>query len=209
MQRRTAATAVALAVLVATAGCGALTGDLSVSASPATVGDAALDDTGYEEANVSEQAVTREFEAAGQSRNVTVTNQIAMYERSVDVPVLGSQRAAVFGVFASPEVSVLGQSFNPVAEYTDRELAALAQQQYSGLAVGDERGTRSVGVLGESANVTRFDGAASIGGTTVDVFVHVTKVEHDGDFVVAVAIYPQALDGEQEAVDDLLAGLEH
>lgn len=208
MQRRTL-TAVALAALVALAGCGALTGDLSFSASPATVGDAALDDTGYEEANVSEQTVTREFSAAGQSRNVTVTNHVAMYERSVDVPVVGSQRAAVFGAFASPEVSVLGQSFNPVEDYSDRELVALAQQQYSGLTVGDEVGTRSVSTLGDSANVTKFDGEAAIAGSTVDVYVHVTKVKHDGDFVVAVAVYPQALDGEQETVDDLLAGLEH
>jgi hypothetical protein len=57
--------------------------------------------------------------------------------------------------------------------------------------------------------VTKFDGEASIGGSSVDVYVHVTKVKHDGDFVVAIAIYPQALDGEQETVDELLAGLEH
>lgn len=208
MQRKTTA-AVALAVLVALAGCGALTGDLSFSASPATVGDATLADTGYEEASVSEDEVTREFSAAGQSRNVTVTNHVAMYERSVDVPVVGEQRAAVFGAFASPEVSVLGQSFNPIDDYDNRELAALAQDQYSGLSVGEETGTRSVAVLGESANVTTFDGEASIGGTSVDVYVHVTKVKHDGDFVVAVAIYPQALDGERETVDDLLAGLQH
>jgi len=208
MQRSTL-TAAALAVLVALAGCGMLTGDLSYSASPATVDDATLDATGYEEANTSEQEVIREFEAAGQSRNVTVTNHVAMYERSVDVPVLGEQRAAVFGAFASPEVSVLGQSFNPLDEYDDRDLAALAQQQYSGLTVGDEVGTRSVAVLGESANVTKFEGQASIGGNEVDVYVHVTKVKHDGDFVVGVAIYPQALDGEQETVDDLLAGLQH
>ncbi|SEV91046.1 DUF6517 family protein [Halobacterium jilantaiense] len=208
MQRHTL-TAAALAVLVALAGCGMLTGDLSYAASPATVDDATLDETGYEEANVAEQEVTREFEAAGQSRNVTVTNHVAMYERSVDVPVVGEQRAAVFGAFASPEVSVLGQSFNPIEDYSNRELVSLAQQQYSGLAVGDEVGTRSVTVLGESANVTMFDGEASIGGTSVDVFVHVTKVKHDGDYVVGVAIHPQALDGERATVDDLLAGLDH
>jgi predicted small lipoprotein YifL len=207
--QRTTLTAVAVAVLVALAGCGMLTGDLSFSASPATVDDATLEDTGYEEANVSEQEVTREFSAAGQSRNVTVTNHVAMYERSVDVPVVGEQRAAVFGAFATPEVSVLGQSFNPVEDYSNRELAALAQDQYSGLTVGDEVGTRSVTVLGESANVTKFDGEASIGSSTVDVYVHVTKVKHDGDYVVGVAIHPQALDGEQETVDDLLAGLQH
>jgi hypothetical protein len=207
--QRTTLTAVALAVLVALAGCGMLTVDLSYAASPATVGDATLDETGYEESNVSEQAVNREFSAAGQTRNVTVTNHVAMYERSVDLPVVGERRAAVFGAFASPEVSILGQSFNPIEDYDNRDLAGLAQNQYSGLTIGDEVGSRNVDVLNQTATVTKFDGEASISGTTVDVYVHVTKVKHDGDYVVGVAIHPQALDGEQETVDELLAGLEH
>jgi hypothetical protein len=207
--QRTTLTAVALAVLVALAGCGMLTVDLSYAASPATVGDATLDETGYEESNVSEQAVNREFSAAGQTRNVTVTNHVAMYERSVDLPVVGERRAAVFGAFASPEVSILGQSFNPIEDYDNRDLAGLAQNQYSGLTIGDEVGSRNVDVLNQTATVTKFDGEASISGTTVDVYVHVTKVKHDGDYVVGVAIHPQALDGEQETVDELLASLEH
>lgn len=210
MHRRTAV-AVALAVLIATSGClGIISGDdLEVSASEATVSDAALQESGYEEQSVESSEVTREFSAAGQSRNVTVTNHVAMYERTVDVPVIGEQRAAVFGAFASPEVSVLGQSFNPIDDYSDRELAELAQQQYDGLSIGDAVGTRSMTVLNESTDVTKFEGTADLGGQSVDVYVHVTKVKHDGDFVVAVAIHPQQLDGEQERVDTLLTGLEH
>ncbi|NIB99491.1 DUF6517 family protein [Halobacterium sp. R2-5] len=210
MQRRTVV-AVAVAALLATSGClGVLGGDgVEVSASQATVSDSALEESGYEEVSVNESEVTREFSAAGQSRNVTVTNWVAMYERTVSVPLVGEQRAAVFGAFASPEVGVLGQSFNPISDYSDRELAALAQQQYDGLSIGEAVGTRNATVLGESTEVTKFDGTASIGGQEVDVYVHVTKVKHDGDYVVAVAIYPQALDGEQDRVDTLLDGLEH
>lgn len=210
MHRRTAV-AVALAALLATSGClGVLGGDdLSFSASQATVSEDALQETGYEEVRVNESVITREFSVAGQSRNVTVTNWVAMYERTVDVPVLGERRAAVFGAFASPEVSVLGQSFNPIADYSERELANLAQQQYSGLSIGQTASTRNVTVLNETTEVTKFEGSAEIGGQSVDVFVHVTKVKHDGDHVVAVAIYPQNLNGEQERVDALLTGLEH
>ncbi|MUV61147.1 DUF6517 family protein [Halobacterium sp. CBA1126] len=210
MHRRTAV-AVALAALLATSGClGVLTGGgVEVSASQATVSEDALQETGYQEVSVDESVVTREFSAAGQSRNVTVTNWVAMYERSIDVPFLGEQRAAVFGAFASPEVSVLGQSFNPIEDYDNRELAGLAQQQYDGLSVGDSVGTREATVLNETTEVTKFEGTADIDGQTVDVYIHVTKVKHDGDHVVAVAIYPQALDGEQDRVDELLAGLEH
>jgi len=210
MHRRTAV-AVALAALIATSGClGVLGGDgLSFSASQATVSEDALQATGYEEVRVNESEISREFSAGSQSRNVTVTNWVAMYERSVSVPVLGERRAAVFGAFASPGVSILGQSFNPIDDYSERDLAQLAQQQYDGLSVGQTASTRNMTVLDESTTVTKFEGSATIGGQSVDVYVHVTKVKHDGDHVVAVAIYPQALDGEQEHVDELLTGLEH
>lgn len=203
--------AVAFAVLVVTSGClGILGGDAEFSASKATVGDGTLQDTDYEEVNVASSEVTREFSAAGQTKNVTITNWASMYERTVDALAFGERRAAVFGTFASPEVDVIGQSFNPIEDYSDRELANLAQQQYSGLSVGQEAGTRTVDTLNTSTDVTKFEGTATLsGGQDVDVFVHVTKVKHDGDFVVAVAIYPQELDGEQETVDELLSGLEH
>ncbi|AHG04035.1 hypothetical protein HALDL1_10820 [Halobacterium sp. DL1] len=210
MHRRTAVV-LAFAALVATSGClGILSGPVTFSASAATVGDSTLDETGYEEASVTSSEITKTFSAAGQSKNVTVTNQVAMYERNVDVPVLGEQRAAVFSAFASPEVSVVGQTFNPIKDYSNRELAELAQEQYSSLSIGEEVGTRTVTVLEETAEVSKFDGTATFqGGQSVDVYVHVTKVKHDGDFVVAVAIYPQALDDEQQHVDALLEGLEH
>jgi len=203
--------AVVFAALVATSGClGFLSGPVTFSASKATVSDDALQQTEYEEAAVNSSEITRKFSAAGQSKNVTVTNWVAMYERNVDVPVLGERRAAVFGAFASPEVSVLGQTFNPIKDYSDRRLASLAQQQYSGLTIGESVGTRDVETLNQTASVSKFEGTATLsGGQSVDVYVHVTKVKHDGDFVVAVAIYPQRLDGEQQKVDELLAGLEH
>ncbi|MFB6269375.1 MAG: DUF6517 family protein [Halobacterium sp.] len=210
MDRQTTV-AVALAVLVATTGClGILEGPVEFSASKATVQDSALDQTGYEEVAVNKSEVSREFSAAGQSKNVSVTNWVAMYERSVSVPALGEQRAAVFGAFASPEVEVLGQTFNPIDHYSEKELAELAQQQYSSLDIGQSVGTRSVTVLNASTNVTKFEGTATLGGgQSVDVYVHVTKVEHDGDIIVAVAIHPQQLDGEQERIDTLLRNLEH
>lgn len=210
MYRRTAVV-VAFAALVATSGClGILDGPVEFSASPATVSDGTLEETGYEEEGVESSEVTRTYSAAGQSKNVTVTNRVAMYERNVDLPGIGEQRAAVFSAFASPEVNVLGQTFNPLADYSNRELAELAQEQYSSLSIGSEVATRSVTVLGESTEVSKFEGTADLAaGQSVDVYVHVTKVKHDGDFVVCVAIYPQQLDGEQANVDALLRGVEH
>lgn len=209
MNRQTTV-AVGLALLVATTGClGILDGPVEFSASEATASDSALADTDYEEVSVESSEVQREFSAGGQSKNVSVTNHVAMYERTVSLAGFGDQRAAVFSAFASPEVSVVGQSFNPIDDYSNEELADLAQEQYDSLEIGDEVGTRERTVLGESTEVSKFDGTATLNGQDVDVYVHVTKVKHDGDFVVGVAIHPQQLDGEQERVDTLLEGLEH
>ncbi|WP_232688622.1 DUF6517 family protein [Halobacterium zhouii] len=202
---------IALAVLVLSSGClGFLSGPVTFSASKATVSENALSETGYEKARIQSNEVTRTFSVVNQSKNVTVTNWISMYERSVDLPLGGNQRAAVFSAFTTPEVSVLGQSFNPVEKYSNRELAALAQKQYGSLSVGNAVGNRTVEMLNQSATVTKFEGQATLkGGQSVDVYVHVTKVNHGSDYVVAVAIYPQRLDGEQQKVDALLKGLQH
>lgn len=202
---------VALAVLVVTAGCGFITGEesLSFSASPATVSDDARSTTGYEEVNVSERTVTREFSAAGQTREVEVTNQLAQYERTVDLGPLGSKRAAVFVALASPEVEVLGETFNPLADLSEREILQRFETQYEGLSVGSQVDNRTMTVLGQRTGVKKFEGTAQLSGTEVDVYLHVTKVKHAGDYVVAVAIYPQQLSGEEDDVVQLLEGLEH
>lgn len=210
MTRRTTV-AVVLAVLVVSSGClGILSGPVTFSASKATPGDQALQETGYEESNVSKTTISRTFSVADQSKEVEVTNWIAMYERTVSIAGIGEQRAAVFSTFSTPEVEVLGKTFNPIDDYSDQDLARQSQQQYGGLSIGDTVGERAVTVLNQSTTVTKFEGQASLqGGQSVDVYVHITKVKHEGDIVVAVAIYPQQLDGEQQRVDTLLTGLQH
>jgi hypothetical protein len=210
MQRQSAAV-VAVACLGVLAGCGFITGSeaLAFSASPATPTDDALSETGYEEQSVEEQVVTRNFSAAGQTRTVEVTNQLAQYERQVDLGPLGSQRAAVFVTFASPEVSVAGQTFNPISDMSEREILQQFESQYSDISVGEEAGSQNVTTLGQSTELRQFEGTAALAGSDVDVYIHVTKFQHEGDYIVGVGIYPQLLDGESENVVTLLAGLEH
>lgn len=210
LERRAFAT-VAVAVMLLTAGCGFITGQeaLEFDASPATVTDQAQSDTGYEEENVSEQVVTREFTVADQTREVQVTNHLAQYEREVDLGPIGSQRAAVFVTFTSPEVEVLGQTFNPIEDMSERELLAQFDSEYQNVQVGQRVDNRSATVLGQSTSVEKFEGTADLAGNEVDVYIHVTKFRHEGDFVVALSIYPQRLDGEEENVRRLLDGLEH
>jgi hypothetical protein len=210
MTRRTTV-AVVLTVLVVSSGClGILSGPVTFSASKATPGDQALEATGYEEANVSKSTISRTFSVADQSKDVEVTNWIATYERTVSIPGAGEQRAAVFSTFSTPQVEVLGQTFNPIDDYSNEDLARQAQDQYGSLSIGNSVGERQVTVLNQSTTVTTFEGQASLqAGQSVDVYIEVTRVKHEGDIVVAVAIYPQQLDGEQQRVNTLLAGLEH
>jgi hypothetical protein len=67
-----------------------------------------------------------------------------------------------------------------------------------------------VTVLGTATNVTTYEGRAGAAPATVGVHVQVTEVvEHEGDYVVAVAVHPRRLDGESDRVVRLLSGLEH
>ncbi|MEE6208721.1 DUF6517 family protein [Salarchaeum sp. III] len=208
MSRRTAV-AVALAVLVLASGClGFLSGPVTFSANQVTVEDSTLQSSGYEEVSVEKMQVNRTFTAAGQSKTVEITNWVAQYEKQVSV--LGvERRAAVFGTFSSPEVSVLGKSFNPLNEYDDHELAQLIQKRYGTIDDLQAVSNTTMTVLGHDATVTKFSGTANFDGQSVDVFVHVTKVNDGGDIVAAVGVYPQQLDGEQEHVYTLLQNLEH
>ena len=92
--------------LAGLAGCTALdvaTGDepAEFGAGTATVADATLSDTGYELNDVSDQSVTREFEVAGSTREVRVTNTIAEYDKAVEL--FGENyQAAVFAALATP-----------------------------------------------------------------------------------------------------------
>ncbi|WP_276301006.1 DUF6517 family protein [Halorussus lipolyticus] len=210
MTRRVAA-GVLLALLVVTSGCtGVLSGPLTFSASEATVSDAALEETGYEHNSTKAMNVSRTFSAAGQSKEVEVTNWISEYHQKVGFGGLGEQKVSVFAVFSSPQVEVLGQSFNPLAKYSNQQLAQQFTSQLR--SVNDVRKVDSQNrtMLGKTTQVSKFEASVRTAvGIEFDAYVHVTKVEHEGDHVVAIAVYPQKLPGQEDDVYRLLRGIEH
>lgn len=211
--RRTVAV-VAVATLLIGSGClGLLSGDQSFEATPATTDNATADEYGYEFQGTQKQEVTRQFSAAGETRNVTAVNYITTYERTLPLGTTDA-KAGVFALISTPQVEVLGETFNPVGDMSNAELVDLVQDNYESLSVdnGTET-TREAELLGQTTDVSRFEGAASIAGQDVDVYVHVTRVRHEGDFVVAVAIYPQdlpsALGDQETAVFEMLTAAQH
>ena len=199
--------------IVAGSGClGFILGDEAqeFEASPATASDASLDETGYEQANEEEttkQEVSRTFSAADQEREVVAVNYMSEYERSVSF--LGmEQRAAVFVAFSTPQVDLFGRTFNPLDDMSNRELIRQVQGRYEGMEVGDEVETAEVDTLGGTVELSKFEGQADLDGTSVDVYIHIGQVEHDGDFVVPIGVYPQEVDEEENLVA-LVEEVEH
>ncbi|MFW6317966.1 MAG: DUF6517 family protein [Halorubrum sp.] len=200
--------------LAGLAGCTALdvaTGDpAEFSAGTATVADETLAETGYELNDVSEETVSREFDVAGSTREVRVTNTIAEYDKAVE---LFDERyqAAVFAAVATPRVEVLGRAFNPIAELGPDERAALIADRYE--EVSDlERGSEyTTEVLGEEAEVVVYtaDGEIEDTGVSVELEFHVgDTVEAGADYVLPLAAYPEPL-GDGENVRSMMNGIDH
>jgi hypothetical protein len=198
--------------LASTAGCvGFVTGgqSLEFEAEPARVGESTLAETDYELATQRAPTLSREFSVAGQSRAVEVTNHLSLYEKAVDLGPLGSQRVALFAAFATPQIEIADRTFNPVSERSTEELLSQFQSRFEGLTVGEKVGETTVRTLGTDATVEQYDGSVTMQGRQIDVYLHVSRVAHDEDFVVSVGSHPQQLDGEAETVRSLIAGVEH
>lgn len=208
---RHAVAGVALAALLVLSGCtGVLSGPVSFSASQATVSDAALEETGYQHNSTQAMNVSRTFEAAGQSKEVEVTNWISEYHQRVGLPGVGEQKVAVFAAFSSPQVEILGTSFNPLAKYDDRQLAQRFTSQLDSVSGVREVGSQNRTMLGKTTEVSKFEASVTTAtGIEFDAYLHVTKVKHEGDIVVAVGVYPQQLPGQEENVYRLIRGVEH
>ena len=202
------AAAVVLAVLTLTAGCSLLPGGATTfEAGTATVSEDAQSSTGYELEREETQDLNRSF--AGQ--NVSVVNNLAEYGRSSNLPAFGDAKIARFTLFATPQVRVADQGpFNPIGDLSNRELALQLQEQYDTIQNLRNQTNRTVTMLDEDTRVARFRAdATTAGGEEVEVFIHITRVRHEGDFVLAAAIHPTQLEGEQENVDTLIEGVEH
>lgn len=205
-------TTLALLMLVCTSGClGALTGGgpITLEAEPAAVAPAAAESTGYEDNGTRTFTVNRTLEAAGQEQQISVENKVTTYEKALDLGPLGEAKLGVFALITTPAVEIAGQTLNPVGDYDNDRLVGLVESQYRGLSDVQQVSNRQVTVLGSETTVTKYSAKATALGQQVDVFVHVTKVRHEADFVIAVGVYPQVLSGEEDAVFRLLRATEH
>lgn len=199
---------VGLLALVTLSGCALLTGEtLEFEAEPATVSADAVSAASYEEVGVEEEVVNRTFTVADQEREVSLTNWVASYER--DLGLATSAAPGTVTVLSTPEISVAGQTVNPLGRMSDRELLETLLQEYDAVSGVEQQSTRTVTVLGEGTEVTTFASTVEYRGQEVDVTIHLTSMTHEGDVVVGVALHPEVMTPDQAGVDTMFEGIEH
>lgn len=198
--------------LAATAGClDVLTGDepLEFSSDPATVPESTLDSTGYELVSEESPTISEEFTVAGQTREVEVTNHVTSYEKSVDFGPLGSVEAAMFSVFTTPQIEIATRTFNPIGEMSNRQLLKQIASRYDGLTVDGKVDEQEETTLDQTVTVEKYEGTTEMEDQEVPIYLLITRVEHEEDYVVMVGGYPQRLDGEESNVYTLIQNVEH
>ncbi|GAB6877751.1 hypothetical protein JCM17823_00250 [Halorubrum gandharaense] len=199
--------------LAGLAGCSALvTGEpVEVASEPARGSERTAEDTGYDLKDLSEESVEEEFSVFGRPVEVQASNWVATHGKTIVHSVIGPADLGVFAVLTTPSVKVAGQEFNPVGGYDNDDLVDLMDDEYEDIDVEDEAvDTLDRTVLGESVEVSVYEGDATFDDRSLDVYVHTGVVRHEDDYVVTMAIYPQELeDEERENIRRMGESVEH
>lgn len=209
MNRRTVLAGVGSIGLASLAGCLGIAGLDSHESKPAGVEAAVRDETGYEQTKIDPIEIEEEVELGPYSETVTVTNYLTEHEKTVDMGILGEARGAVFMLLTTPQVSIAGREFNPVEEMSTTELVELVEDNYDAMGDVSHEDDEAATILEQEATMSRFTAAAEFEGQDVDVYLHATEaVETENDLLVAIAVYPQQLQSQEEPnVQDLVAGI--
>ena len=163
-------------------------------------------ETGDEQTDQREPTMTRTF--AGQ--DVEITNTVTEYRKEIDLGMFGSSDIGVFAAFTSPQVNVAGQTFNPISNMSNKELAQRFQQRFDGMSDVSRESEEEVDVLGSSRTVTKLSATVTVDGNEVPVFLLIANFNHESDVVVPMGIFPQEREDEEGPnIRQLMANLTH
>lgn len=192
--------------LASLAGCSVLNGPVTFDAEAAVAAQGTLDDTGYELEGQNEPTMTRKY--AG--KEVKVTNVVTEYQKTMEVNLLGNAKLGVFVAFSTPSVKVAGQGpFNPIKNWSNKEIVMKLQSRYDSLNNVKSESSTSVKTLGKSTDVGKFSATTTYNGEQVDLYIHITKVQHEDDFVVLLGMYPQQRSEEEDDIMSLMKSVKH
>lgn len=209
MKRRHVITGAGCIGLASLAGCLGAVGFDRHEASPAGVDPTVREDTGYQQTGIDEQRFVEEVGAAGYSEDVVVISYVTEHEKSVNMGPLGEQRAAMFMVLSTPQISIAGKNVNPVEDMSGAELVEMIADNYDDIDNIEHVSDEEVAVLEESTTMSTFAADAEFDGSSIDVNMHVTEaVATDEDLLVTIGIYPERIqDQEEPNIRSLLAGV--
>lgn len=207
MKRRAVLATAGSVATIALAGCLGVAGMDEHEASPAGVDQDVRADTGYEQVSVDELAVRRSVGLAGYSEEVVVTNYLTEHEKSVSLGPIGEQRAAVFVVLTTPQISLAGRQMNPIDGYSAEELIDLIEDNYDDISNVRHDRDEPVTILGQETVRARFEADARFDGHDVPVYVHVSEsVQTASDHLITLGVYPQPVSGSE--ADNVVALME-
>jgi hypothetical protein len=222
MHRRTFVAAAGIAGFAGLAGCGGLPDEVTVTAQPATIESATASDAGYETAGPESFELERSVDVAGESRLLRATTWTTAY----------TGEAGPLIVLSTPDVTVAGQSLNPLAQLSGTELIARLLEEFasgSELSVSElePAGNTPVTVFEKEATIEEFTGvveSSGSGGPTnqftgnttssdgVPIRLFLLSVSHtyndDTDVIFSLSFQPQA-QTDPETIYTLYESLQH
>jgi hypothetical protein len=200
---------------VGLAGCnGRLTSDgAAFGAVEASLSASVQSETGYSHHRTIKDTQSRQFSRFGISRTVEVTSVISEYDRAIELGLIGTRvQAAVFATLSTPQISLLGKDFNPLAEMNATAIANMIQERYDNIHNVQEEASLEAEVAGETTSVTRFTADAQLVeiGQGIEIYLYVSEpIEAGEDFVVTLAGHPTAFGRNEETVRTLMGAVEH
>lgn len=199
MNRRTYLGAAGCAGLASLAGCIGLLGLDNHEANPVGVREDVRADTEYHQTGVESLGIEEDVDMQLWSETITVTNYIVEHEKRVGIEPLADERAAVFVVLSTPQITVVGQQVNPVQDMSTAQLVELVAENYDDIGAPRRLDDDEVTVLDQDVTVSTFVADARfVGGQNVEVNLHVTEaIETEDDLVVGIGVYPRQIEGRE------------
>ncbi|WP_248515850.1 DUF6517 family protein [Salinarchaeum laminariae] len=213
MKRQGVLVLAVLAVMI-TGGCvGLVIGDgVQMDGEPAAVNEETVDETEFTFSEYRTVHLNETVDVLGQERHINTTNHAVIYNRTSNLEQFDRDTGG-FVVISTPDVSIGGQSVNPAARMSNRELVDQFQGELESQIgqIGELRevSQRTEPMLGYAANVTVFETETMIGDRNVTLYVHVTKVKHEGDLIAAIGVHPEALQQQSPEISRMIRNVEH
>ncbi|MFB1062466.1 DUF6517 family protein [Natrinema sp. H-ect4] len=216
LTRRSVLAAGATGTLALTAGCLDVVlgnGPLEFDSDRVAPTEGALEEAGYEESGVNNDAIERTVDLPGGiERDVRAGVWRSVYTKEVDY--LGETReGAAFAGVSIPGMKVAGRSLNPLDDMSNGELLErfLSEVPSDHGDISDIQREDSFGldILGDGREVDLFVGQSDLEGETIDIEIKITSFEHEGDLLVLLGTYPKLLTAEAANVEELMESVEH